>query len=210
MYRLLAYITGILAIVAVTIGATSYETAPYIPNSAVRIESQGSIGSGVYIGRNVVITAAHVVAGDKDGIVDVKSKDRKLFKGTVLWQSPEYDIAAVRVDDIEGVEAAMLSCSEPNVGDEIMVVGNPLGRWFLTSWGKVSGKSEKLSRWHSLVTLDISIAPGNSGGPAYNKYGEVVGIVVNGMIARLGLGGSFIGFQGAVPGKSVCELLGRA
>lgn len=210
MLRHATYIVAALAIVVVTLGAASYDKSPYIPQSAVRIEAENSIGSGVYIGHNVILTAAHVVAKDRDGIVDVKSMGKKLFKGTVLWQSPEYDIAAIRVDDIEGVEIATLACSPPQVGDEIMIIGNPLGRYFLASWGKVSGLPEQVSRWHSIMSMDISIAPGNSGGPVYNKYGEVVGIVVNGMIAPMGLGASFTGFNGAVPARSVCELLGRA
>ena len=60
--------------------------------------------------------------------------------------------------------------------------------------------------WARLVAMDITIAPGVSGGPVYGPNGDVVGIAVATMVIQ-GRGNYSYSFM--IPGDVVCKMLGR-
>lgn len=117
------------------------------PDSVVRVETDSGLGSGVLISDHVILTAAHVVENDKDGIVDIKTEDGGLFMGEVLWQSKQYDVAAIRVEKIDGIKPSPLAAENPKIGDEVVVSGNPLGHLFFRLWGHVLGFLEVIGFW---------------------------------------------------------------
>lgn len=212
MYKHLSVAGAVLAApVAYNLTVSEPSQRMDAPNSVVRVETDHGLGSGVLIAPHIIITAAHVVKPDRDGHVDIKTEDDKLYGGDVLWQSPDYDIAAIYVEaDITGVKPSPLADKNPKIGDAVVIVGNPMGRYFLTSWGRISGKDEPIADWKSIMSVDVTIAPGNSGGPAFNEKGEVVGLMVNGMLVPLGFGASLVGFSGMVPVSAIHRLLGDA
>jgi S1-C subfamily serine protease len=83
-------------------------------------------GSGVYIGSNLVLTAAHVVAGADDGKITVKTESGNILDGEVLWSSKARDVSLIRVSGVFGLSPAVLSCTTPKIGDAIHARGNPL------------------------------------------------------------------------------------
>jgi S1-C subfamily serine protease len=181
-------------------------TSSYKASSAnIRIDvASGGVGSGVYIGNGVVLTAAHVVGG----FANVKLKDDagEVQDGTVLWRNTTYDIAVVRPTNSSKFRAADLSCRSPAVGEHITAWGNPAGLDAVTMQGYVSGAERELGdKWKSAFLTDLTTIGGMSGGPTYDEYGYVVGITVGTMSFNGPAGG--LGF--AVPGSVVCELLGR-
>ena len=181
-----------------------------IPDSVVRVETDSGLGSGVLISDHVILTAAYVVEHDKDGIVDIKTEDGGLFMGEVLWQSKQYDVAAIRVEKIEGIKPSPLAAENPKIGDEVVVSGNPLGHPFFRSWGHVSGSMEATGPWKQVIPVDVTIAPGNSGGPAFNAKGEVVGLMVGILTFPIGFGATFTGFTTMVPVSAIHPMLGNA
>jgi serine protease Do len=196
--------------------------------SAVRIELVNGIGSGVYIGNDVIITAAHVVDSaartvlhrDQNGAADIYgpptvkivSDAGDVQEGEVLWINKDYDIAAVRPTNARRFTAANLACRDVAIDEPIVAEGNPVGMEFLRFKGMVSGKaSEYLPNWKSAYVIDVTISSGMSGGPSYDVNGDVVGINVgvadvHGEQGRAASGG--MGFT--VPSSVVCGLLGRA
>ena len=75
------------------------------------------------------------------------------------------------------------------VGEDIIVIGNPLGLQATTTRGIISGiRNEDGS---TMLQIDAPVNPGNSGGPIVNYNGEVLGIVTAKMVA---LGVEGIGF----------------
>jgi len=181
---------------------------PHQSDSMLNIFAGQSMGSGVYIGNGMVVTAAHVVAGVGAGAeVKLKTDDGKELTGEVAWLAPAYDIAFVRVKDIKDVASADLACRSPVTGENVMVEGNPIMLRFVRSWGRVSSdKIETIGDWKEGFIVDATIAPGVSGGPIYDEDGSVIGIVV-GMPRLFGLGG--FAYTIAVPSSTVCTLLGR-
>lgn len=192
-----------------------------VGGSAVRIETPVSIGSGVYIGNGMVLTAAHVVANAPAPMVDgkvvgppvvlLRSDAGDVQQGEILWLNKEYDIAAVRPANARRFTAAALSCRAPTRGEEVTAEGNPLGLKFITMHGYAASEpSEYAPNWKSAFVTDISMASGMSGGPAFDKFGEVVGINVGVLDPHGGKDGATSGFAFIVPGDAICGLLGRA
>ena len=181
--------------------------SPVVDNqagAAVRIENGGGVGSGVYIGNGVIITAAHVVDGTKQ--VKIKSDHGDIQSADVLWANKEYDIAALRPNNARRFKAAQLSCRTPSVGEEISAWGNPAGVEFVTMHGYVSGDERPAGdKWKSVFLTDMTTIGGMSGGPTYDSSRRVVGITVG----TLGFGAPAGGLGFAVPGSVVCGLLGR-
>lgn len=189
--------------------------------SAIRIETPIGLGSGVYIGNDVVITAAHVVGNAPADIVDGKPTGLPVVtlrsdigdaqRGEVLWVNKQYDIAAVRPADSRKFTEAALLCRAPVVGEPLTAAGNPFGLQFITVHGYVAAKpSEYAPKWKTAFVTDISMASGMSGGPAYDASGGVIGINVGVVDPHGGAEGAASGFAFVVPSSAVCSLLGRA
>ena len=200
---------------------SSVESASPPAGSAVRIETPTGLGSGVYIGNGVVITAAHVVADAPAAMVDghltgpavvtLRSDAGDVQQGEVLWLNKEYDIAAVRPSNARRFKAASLACRTVEMGETIVAEGNPFGLQFITMHGYAAGAvTEYAPQWRAAFITDISMASGMSGGPSFDKYGEVIGINVGVVDPHGGAQGATSGFAFVVPSSAVCGLLGRA
>ena len=181
-----------------------------IGHPTVKILPEKGHGSGFYIGNNLIITAAHVVAEAKDGKVTVKTEGGNILKGEVLWSSKARDVSLIRVSGTFGLTPAVLSCSTPKIGDAIHARGNPLSFEFLSMWGRVAGTKREMGPWLVGVPTDMTILPGMSGGPVFGADGRVVGIAVGVIMAPAGFGSmSITGATLIVPGSTICPLLGR-
>lgn len=179
--------------------------------AAVKVIVEGGHGSGVQIRPDYIITAAHVVDSDKDGIVDIKLSDGTIHKGTVLWYNSAYDIAAISSDIDEVAQISRLERKSPSHGDDIHITGNPFVAETVTVWGRISGFSvHEIGPWKMGMEINAAVVMGQSGGPVYNSRGEVVGIVVGVMTIPLGLGGSLTGIGIMVPSEAIAILTGMA
>jgi S1-C subfamily serine protease len=191
------------------------QAAPMYPSPSagkptVKIVLERGHGSGVYIGSNLILTAAHVVDNSKDGKVKIKTEGGNILTGEVLWSSKARDVALVRVSGTVGLKAAVLSCDMPKPGDIIQARGNPLSVEFFSSWGHVAGTIRKMGPWLEGLPTDMTILPGMSGGPVFGADGRVVGLAVGVLMAPAGFGSmSFTGATLIVPGSTICPLLGR-
>jgi serine protease Do len=130
-----------------------------------------------------IMTAAHVVQGaEKLRVVLVGGED---VPAKLVSSSPNADVALIKLDWKPlktKVSAVKLGDSDQmNIGDDIFVIGAPLGLDHSLSRGvisgrhhmdRVSGKGKKLDFFQT----DASINQGNSGGPMFNMKGEVIGL----------------------------------
>jgi S1-C subfamily serine protease len=182
----------------------------HIGHPTVKILVGKGHGSGVYIGSNLILTAAHVVAGADDGKITVKTESGNILDGEVLWSSKARDVSLIRVSGVFGLSPAVLSCTTPKIGDAIHARGNPLSVEFFSSWGRVAGDKREMGPWLVGVPTDMTILPGMSGGPVFGSDGRVVGLAVGVLMAPAGFSGmSFTGATLIVPGSTICPLLGR-
>lgn len=140
-----------------------------------------------------LITANHVVASavsSGDPTVSIAQKSRK-WAGRVVKTDPVNDLALVRVAGHIGTPlwpTPRLEIS-PLPGDELLLVGSPYGLEGTVTTGVVSRVK------YNEIQTDAAANPGNSGGPAVDSNGDVVGVLLAG-------GGENLNF--AVPIQRAC------
>ena len=167
-----------------------------------------SWGTGVILSSNgLIITNTHVIdACDKATVI--------------LWNDEEYDALLVGADvtsdiavlkiDAKKLPAAHYSTSDSLVvGDPVAAIGNPLGESFratLTN-GIISGIDRGVSyngRTMTVLQTNTALNSGNSGGPLFNMFGQVIGITNMKMMSSYS---SIEGIGFAIPTKTVNQIV---
>jgi S1-C subfamily serine protease len=121
------------------------------------------------------ITADHVVAGH-DGRVSLERKSGS-WEGEIVRRDPKNDLALVRADGRPGGARPLWQRprrSKPRTGEQLLLVGSPYGLGGTVTTGIVSRVTRKA------IQTDAAANPGNSGGPAVDRKGRVVGVLVGG------------------------------
>lgn len=165
---------------AVLAGARMIENAQ---RSVVQVRSGGrGIGAGViWHADGLVLTNHHVVAGGRRGVT-VALHDGRIFDAEVVKSSRGLDLALLRVDgDALDLPAAPVGDSDAlRVGELVYAIGHPWGSVGAVSAGIIGGVGELRGPGRGVsaryVRSDVTLAPGNSGGPLLNSRGEVVAI----------------------------------
>ncbi|WP_423394283.1 trypsin-like peptidase domain-containing protein [Burkholderia sp. LMG 21824] len=147
------------------------------PDTAPRAVS-GS-GSGFIVSADgLVLTSAHVVDDATD--VTVRLTDRREFKATVLAVDPQSDVAVLRVNATKLPFVRVGDSSKVRAGEPVMTIGAPDGSGNTVTAGIVSATSHRLPDGSAFPFFETDIAPNpdNSGGPVFNRAGDVIGIAV--------------------------------
>ena len=148
-------------------------------NGTVLIRQGSGIGSGAYLGNDLVMTAEHVVDGV--GQITVYFDDRLVGLAGVLRRSTQHDIALLSVPGLSAIGARPLTWGDSSNlrdGEEIIALGYPAGLPLTTKVGVVSGLREYQGT--DLIQTDASLNPGMSGGPVLDAEGHLIGITVFG------------------------------
>lgn len=144
---------------------------------------ESGAGSGVIISSDgYILTCAHVVDGASTITVTIDDKD---YTAILVGEDTTSDIAVIKID-ADGLTPATVGNSDSlKVGQSVMAVGNPLGELGGTvTGGMISALNRSVTiqgsssvNTMSLIQMDASVSPGNSGGGLFNMNGELVGIV---------------------------------
>jgi serine protease Do len=156
------------------------------------------IGSGVVISVDgLVLTAAHVV--QTADAIGVEFPDGEIVRAAIVAADSAADVALLKLDYLPAeIEPVALGDSDVvEVGDQVFVVGAPLGISHTLTVGHVSARRAPRATFGALASAellqtDAAINQGNSGGPLFNLAGEVVGIVSH-IVSRSG-GSEGLGF----------------
>jgi len=152
-----------------------------------------SSGSGAVIGKNLILTNAHVVANQT--FLEVQRYDiAKRFLAKVVAVSHELDLALITTED----KSFFNSIKPLKIGDlpeseqKILVFGYPMGGKTQSVTSGVVSRIEHQRYVHSgekflAIQVDAAINPGNSGGPAISD-GKIVGVVMQGMTFSQNIG----------------------
>jgi S1-C subfamily serine protease len=131
-----------------------------------------AIGSGFYVDDGTKIaTNLHVVSDAL--IVRVKNHEGKVFKANVLLGVDSTHDLAMLEANISG-KPIPLSQRTPEIGEDVIAIGNPKGVEATLSRGIVSGVRNDQGSVFYQVTAPIS--PGSSGGPVIDVNGEAIGV----------------------------------
>lgn len=151
--------------------------------------NEAVIGSGFIISEDgYIITNYHVaepylVYGSQGGyVLRVVMYDGTTYDATVVGYEEDNDIAVLKINATGLSPVTIGDMSEVRVGNDIYVIGNPLGELTYTmTVGRVSALdrviSTEVTSSINVFQIDAAVNSGNSGGPVYNNRGEVIGIV---------------------------------
>ena len=144
---------------------------------------ESGAGSGVIISSDgYILTCAHVVDGASSITVTIDDKD---YTATLVGEDTTSDVAVIKIDATGLTPATVGDSDNLKVGESVMAVGNPLGELGGTVTGgmisalnrSVTIQGTSSTNTMSLIQMDASVSPGNSGGGLFNMSGELVGIV---------------------------------
>ena len=147
----------------------------------VQIVTSSGTGSGFIIDEEgLVVTNAHVVEGFET--VDVRLASGQSYQAEVLGVDAATDLALLDLRGVIEFEPVALGDSDTvSVGEEVIAMGYPLGGndILLGSASVTSGilSAKRTSRLGiDLLQTDAAVNPGSSGGPLFDRDGQVVGV----------------------------------
>lgn len=167
----------------VTPAVVGVSTKSLVRDQFFNVKEQEGLGSGFIINEDgYVVTNYHVINGAQE--VKVIFSDGKEVNAKVVNYDAERDIAVIKItDDVKMPGIAQLGDSSTvKAGEEVIAIGNPLGKEFSSTVTKgiVSSPNRKMKTENGnvldYIQTDAAINPGNSGGPLINSKGEVIGI----------------------------------
>jgi len=163
-------------------------------------------GSGFFISSDgYAVTNNHVVDGaDK---VEVTTDAGKTYTAKVIGTDPRTDVALIKVEGDSDFPFAKLSESKARIGDWVLAVGNPFGLGGTVTAGIVSASGRDIGSgpYDDFIQIDAPVNKGNSGGPAFNMQGEVVGVNT----AIYSPSGGSVGIAFSIPAATVKNVIAQ-
>lgn len=141
--------------------------------SVVVVYSGNRMGSGFAIGRDCIVTNAHVLSPGRNTTVLSYSNARY---DTEVYAIDEYnDVAILKVPGADFAPLPVGGAEAFRVGDDVYAIGAPHNLPYTLTKGIVSTR-ERVIDGRSYIQIDAAINQGNSGGPLLTGAGEVIGI----------------------------------
>src|SRR5262245_52820496 len=163
-------------------------------------------GSGFFISADgFAVTNNHVVDGaDK---VEVTTDDGKTYSAKVIGTDPRTDLALIKVSGRTDFPFAKLSDTKPRIGDWVLAVGNPFGLGGTVTAGIVSASGRDIGSgpYDDFIQIDAPVNKGNSGGPAFDVSGEVMGVNT----AIYSPSGGSVGIAFSIPASTVKNVIAQ-
>ncbi len=134
-------------------------------------------GSGFFISPDgYAVTNNHVVDHAKS--VQVTTDDGTVYTAKVIGTDKKTDLALIKVEGKKDFSYVKFADQPPRVGDWVVAVGNPFGLGGTVTAGIVSARGRDIGAgpYDDYVQIDAPINKGNSGGPAFDMNGNVIGV----------------------------------
>jgi serine protease Do len=134
-------------------------------------------GSGFFISPDgYAVTNNHVVDHAKS--VQVTTDDGTVYTAKVVGTDPKTDLALVKVDGKKDFSYVKFADQPSRTGDWVVAVGNPFGLGGTVTAGIVSANGRDIGSgpYDDYIQIDAPINKGNSGGPAFDMNGNVIGV----------------------------------
>ena len=148
-----------------------------IPNGMQRHQIITGEGSGFFISPDgYAVTNNHVVDHAKS--VQVTTDDGTIYTAKVIGTDKKTDLALIKVDGKKDFTYVKFAEQPPRVGDWVVAVGNPFGLGGTVTAGIVSARGRDIGAgpYDDYIQIDAPINKGNSGGPAFDTNGNVIGV----------------------------------
>ncbi|PIT70638.1 Do family serine endopeptidase [Bartonella tribocorum] len=168
-----------------------------------------SLGSGFVIDaqKGIIVTNYHVIVDADD--IEVNFTDGTKLKAKLLGKDSKTDLALLQVDaGSKKLKAVRFGDSEKaRIGDWVMAIGNPYGFGGSVTIGIISARNRDLNAgpYDNFIQTDAAINRGNSGGPLFDRKGEVIGINT----AIVSPSGGSIGIGFAIPSDMALSIINQ-
>jgi serine protease Do len=163
-------------------------------------------GSGFFISPDgYAVTNNHVVENAES--VQVTTDDGKNFKAKVIGTDPRTDLALIKIEGSGPFPYVQLADKPPRIGDWVLAIGNPFGLSSTVTAGIISarGRDINTSPYDDFLQIDAPVNKGNSGGPAFDVEGKVVGVNT----AIYSPSGGSVGIAFAIPSDTVKSVVAQ-
>ncbi len=143
--------------------------------SVVSVGTDKSAASGFIVNsEGYIVTNSHVVEGAKE--IKIMTYEREIISAILIGIDINRDIALLKVPG-RYTPLKLADSDSLQVGEKVIAIGNPLGLAFSVSQGIISAvHREGPNGFEEYIQTDVSLNPGNSGGPLIDSSGKVVGI----------------------------------
>jgi serine protease Do len=166
-----------------------------------------SMGSGFFVSDDgYVVTNNHVV--NKGETMTVILDDGTEYSAKVIGTDDKTDLALLKVDGADRkFTYVKFASGESRVGDWVVAVGNPFGLGGTVTAGIVSARGREIGAgpYDDFLQIDAAVNRGNSGGPAFNLNGEVIGVNT----AIFSPSGGNVGIAFAIPASTAERIIGN-
>jgi serine protease Do len=148
-----------------------------MPNGMPQMQPRmAAEGSGFFISADgYAVTNNHVV--QNASTVQVITDDGRTLAAKVIGADPKTDLALIKVNG-NNFPFVKFADRDPRIGDWVIAVGNPFGLGGTVTAGIVSASGRDIGAgpYDNYMQIDAPINRGNSGGPAFDTDGKVVGV----------------------------------
>lgn len=141
----------------------------------VSVSTERTAATGFVISEDgYVVTNYHVIEGNEK--ISILTYDRNVMDAQLVGFDGVRDLALLKVEG-DFYDLDLADSDDLQVGNKVIAIGNPLGLSFSVSEGIISGLDRiGPNGLDEYIQTDVSLNPGNSGGPLINTEGDVVGI----------------------------------
>lgn len=163
-----------------------------------------SQGSGFFITADgYVVTNHHVI--DKGTEFTVIGQDGEEYDATLIGADKRTDLALLKVESKEDFTYVKFADDAPMVGEWVVAIGNPFGLGGSVTAGIVSARGRDIGAgpYDDFIQIDAPVNRGNSGGPAFNMKGEVIGVNA----AIFSPSGGNVGIAFAIPASTATDVI---
>jgi serine protease Do len=155
-------------------------------------------GSGFVVSPDgYIVTNNHVIDGATK--VKVSFDDQEEVDATIVGTDARTDIALLKIEPKKPLTVVKFADQQPRVGEWVLAVGNPFGLGGTVTAGIVSALARNIGGPYDYMQIDAAVNHGNSGGPAFNLEGDVIGVNT----AIFSPTGGNVGIAFAVPADTV-------
>lgn len=152
------------------------QESPSRPEHHKRKRATGQ-GSGFFISEDgYIVTNSHVVDGGSDFTVVLD--DGSEIEAELIGQDSRTDLAVLKTKKDGEFTYVKFADKDSRVGEWVVAIGNPFGLGGTVTAGIVSARGRDIGAgpYDDFLQIDAAVNKGNSGGPAFNLNGEVIGI----------------------------------